>query len=147
MPFTNWLFWAVLSAIFAALTSILAKAAVKTIEPDYAALLRTATILVFLAAYVIVLGKWQNPFQMSTSSAALLALSGMATGASWLCYFRALSLSEASKVDPIDKSSVLLVAIFAMVFLHERLSLTQWFGVALVGIGAMLVAFKVEQGQ
>jgi transporter family protein len=147
MPFSSWLFWAVLSAVFAALTSLLAKVAVKTIEPDYAAFLRTAIILVSLAVYVIAFGKWQNPFHMSTSSAAFLVFSGVATGASWICYFRALTLSQASKVDPIDKSSVLLVAILAMLFLGERLSLSQWAGVVLVGIGAVLVALKVETGQ
>jgi bacterial/archaeal transporter family protein len=147
MPFSSWLFWAILGAVFAALTSILAKVAVKTIEPDYAAFLRTAIILVSLAVYVIAFGKWQNPFHMSGSSAAFLVFSGIATGASWLCYFRALTLSQASKVDPIDKSSVLLVAILGVLLLGERLSLTQWGGVVLVGIGAALVAFKVEASQ
>ena len=146
MPLNSWLFWAALSAIFAALTSILAKVAVKTIEPDYAAFLLTAFILTLLAGYVASFGKWHNPLRLSLYEAALLILSGFATAASWLCYFRALKLGHASTIDPIDKSSVLLVAIFAAIFLRERLSLIQWGGVILVAAGAVLVASKAESG-
>jgi bacterial/archaeal transporter family protein len=146
LSLNSWLFWAVCSAVFAALTAILAKLAVNTIEPDYAAFLRTAVILALLTGYVAAFGKWHNPLRLSPYAAALLVLSGIATAASWVCYFRALKLGNASTIDPIDKSSVLLVAIFAALFLHERLSLSQWGGVILVAAGAALLAFKAESG-
>src|SRR6476646_1333370 len=117
MPDTqNWLAWALLSATFAALT-IFAKVGLEGIDSDYATLLRTAVILLTLGVLVAALGKWRKPTQLPPRSMAFLVLSGLATGASWLCYFRALKVGDASRVAPIDKLSVVLVALFATVFL------------------------------
>ena len=142
MSLNHWLIWALLSALFAALTSILSKAGLEKIAPDYAVMFRTAIIAVLVLGFVIATGGWQNPLKLPAWSAGLLALSAVGTCASWVCYYRALKLGDASKVDPIDKSSVLLVAIFALAFLGERLSSIQWLGVGCVGLGAMLLAWK-----
>jgi bacterial/archaeal transporter family protein len=141
---SSWIFWAMLSATFAALTSILAKTAVGKIESDYATFLRTVVIVTLLFGYILVANRWQNPLKLPPASVGILALSGLATCISWLCYFRALKLGQASKVDPIDKSSVVLVAVFAFLFLHERLSALQWVGVLLAGAGVALLAFKPD---
>ena len=140
---TSWQFWAVLSAIFAALTAIFAKIGVSGLPSDYVTLLRTCVVLAVLALIVAGTGQWQNPAQVSWRTLAAIALSGLATGASWLCYFRALKLGDASRVAPLDKLSVVLVAIFAAIFLGERLSAVNWTGVALIAAGAVLVAMKV----
>jgi bacterial/archaeal transporter family protein len=139
----TWQFWAVLSAIFAALTAIFAKIGVAGLPSDYVTLLRTCVVLAVLTLIVIGTGQWQNPTQVSGSSLLAIALSGLATGASWLCYFRALKLGDASRVAPIDKLSVVLVAVFAAIFLGERLSALNWVGVALIAAGAALVAVKI----
>ena len=143
---SSWVFWAILSATFAALTSILSKTALSKIEPDYAVFLRTVVIVALLLGYILVANRWQNPLKLQPLAASMLALSAFSTCISWICYFRALSLGHASKVDPIDKSSVVLVAVFAFLFLHERLSAMQWVGVVLVGAGAALLAFKMDAG-
>ena len=140
---TSWQFWAVLSAIFAALTAIFAKIGVSGLPSDYVTLLRTCVVLAVLALIVAGTGQWQNPANVSWTTLAAIALSGLATGASWLCYFRALKLGDASRVAPLDKLSVVLVAIFAAIFLGERLSAVNWTGVALIAAGAVLVAMKV----
>jgi transporter family protein len=140
---TSWQFWAFLSAIFAALTAIFAKIGVSGLPSDYVTLLRTCVVLAVLALIVAGTGQWQNPAHVSWRTLAAIALSGLATGASWLCYFRALKLGDASRVAPLDKLSVVLVAIFAAVFLGERLSPVNWTGVALIAAGAVLVAMKV----
>jgi bacterial/archaeal transporter family protein len=139
----NWQFWAVLSAVFAALTAIFAKIGVSTLPSDYMTLLRTLVVIVVLALIVVATGQWQNPATVSWKTLAAIALSGLATGASWLCYFRALKLGNASQVAPIDKLSVVLVAIFAATFLGEKLSALNWLGVGMIGAGAVLVALKV----
>lgn len=139
----SWQFWAVLSATFAALTAIFAKIGVSGLPPDYMTLLRTVVVLVVLAVIVAATGQWQNPAAVPWRTLAAIALSGLATGASWLCYFRALKLGDASRVAPIDKLSVVIVAIFAAVFLGERLSAINWAGVGLIGAGAVLVALKL----
>lgn len=139
----SWQFWAILSAIFAALTAIFAKIGVSGLPSDYVTLLRTCVVLAVLALIVAGTGQWQNPAQVSWRTLAAIALSGLATGASWLCYFRALKLGDASRVAPLDKLSVVLVAIFAAIFLGERLSAVNWTGVALIAAGAVLVAMKV----
>lgn len=136
----NWVVWALLSAVFAAATAILAKIGLEGIDSDYATLVRTAVILVVLATLVVATGKWQSPAHVPGHAFLFLTLSGLATGASWVCYFRALKVGEASRVAPIDKLSVVLVALFAVVFLGERLSAASWAGVALIAAGAMLVA-------
>ncbi len=118
----SWLFWALLSAIFAALTAIFAKVGVANINSDLATLFRTVVIAVILAAILAVTRQYQPLASISTRTYAFLALSGIATGASWLCYFRALKLGEAARVAPVDKLSVVLVAVFGVAFLSERLT-------------------------
>jgi len=138
----SWLLWALLSAVFAAATAILAKIGLEGIDSDYATLVRTTVILVMLAAFVCATGKWRDPASLPYRSLLFLTLSGLATGASWVCYFRALKLGEAYRVAPIDKLSVVLVAIFAMVFLGERPALKDWAGIACVGVGVLLLGLK-----
>ena len=137
---SNWLHWALLSAVFAALTAIFAKIGLRGINSDYATLIRTLVIVVVLAAFVLVTGKWNDPRQLTTRTWLFLTLSALATGASWVCYFRALQLGKASQVAPIDKLSVVLVALFAVAFLHERPSLREWGGILLVGLGVLTLA-------
>ncbi len=136
----SWLVWAVLSAVFAALTAVFAKVGVAGIHPDLATLVRTLVILPLLAAIVTAGGAWQDPASVPGRTWIFLILSGLATGASWLCYFRALKLGEAARVAPVDKLSVVLVAIFGVVFLGETLSRTAALGVLLIAAGAVLVA-------
>ena len=137
-----WIGWAILSAVFAALTAIFAKIGLEGVDSDLATLVRTMVILVLLAAFVVATGKWQNPLTLSTKTLAFLTLSGVATGASWVCYFRALKVGEASKVAPIDKLSVVLVALFAVLFLHERPSVREWAGILMVGAGVLVLALR-----
>ena len=138
----SWLLWALLSAVFAAATAILAKIGLEGIDSDYATLVRTTVILVVLAAFVYATGKWQNPAFLPHRSLLFLTLSGLATGASWVCYFRALKLGEAYRVAPIDKLSVVLVAIFAVAFLGERPAPRDWAGIACVAVGVLLLSLK-----
>jgi transporter family protein len=139
---SNWQTWALLSAAFAALTAIFAKVGVEDINPDFATFLRTIVILVVLAAILASLGEFRSLGSISGRTYVFLGLSGLATGASWLCYFRALKLGHASQVAPIDKLSVVLVAVFGVLFLGEKLSVPNWIGVALIASGAILVAVK-----
>ncbi|MBR7780287.1 EamA family transporter [Undibacterium rugosum] len=138
----EWLYWALLSAVFAALTAIFAKVGIQGIDSDLATLIRTAIIIVVLSAFVIYTGKWANPLALSPKTWFFLWLSGLATGTSWVCYFRALKIGDASKVAPVDKLSLVLVAIFAFTFLDERPSLREWSGIAMVAGGVLLLAFK-----
>lgn len=137
-----WLMWALLSAVFAALTAIFAKIGLEGIDSDYATLVRTGVIIVVLGAFVTVSGKWRNPAELPIRSAAFLILSALATGASWVCYFRALKIGEASRVAPIDKLSVVLVAIFAFVILGERPLLRDWLGILAIAAGVILLSLK-----
>src|SRR5258708_3935102 len=120
MTLSGWLPWALLSALFAALTAIFAKVGIEAIESDFATLLRTVVVALTLGALIYATGKWQSPFEIPPKSALFLVLSALATGASWICYFRALKLGDASRVAPVDKLSVVLVAVFATAFLGER---------------------------
>ena len=138
----SWQFWAALSAVFAALTAIFAKLGVAAVASDFATLVRTVVILAVVALLVAATGQWQPLGTVPTRTWLFLVLSGLATGASWLCYFRALKLGDAARVAPIDKLSVVLVAVMGAVFLGERLSATNWTGVALIAAGAMLVAYR-----
>lgn len=138
----GWVFWAVLSAIFAALTAIFAKIGVQDVDADLATLVRTAIIIFVLSGFVWFTGKWSNPLELSSKTWLFLTLSGLATGASWVCYFRALQLGEVSKVAPIDKLSLVLVAIFAVVFLGDRPTIRDWTGIAMVAGGVLVLAFK-----
>lgn len=138
----GWLFWALASAGFAALTAIFAKIGVGAINSDFATLLRTIVIVAVLGMMVAVRGGAQSLATIPPRTSIALVLSGLATGASWLCYFRALKLGEAARVAPIDKLSVVLVAVFGVAFLGERLSAANWFGVVLIAAGAIFVAYR-----
>ena len=138
----TWLPWALLSAVFAALTAIFAKVGLEGIDSDYATLLRTVVIVLTLGALIYATGKWQSPWELPSKSVAFLVLSALATGASWLCYFRALKLGPASQVAPVDKLSVVLVALFAVAFLGERPVGREWAGIALVGTGVLLLSLR-----
>lgn len=138
----TWFFWASLSAVFAAMTAIFAKVGIQGVDSDLATLVRTAIIILVLSAFVALTGKWSNPFELPARTWIFLTLSALATGASWVCYFRALQIGDASKVAPVDKFSLVLVAIFAVAFLGERPTLREWSGIAMVAAGVLLLAFK-----
>jgi transporter family protein len=139
---TSWQFWALASAAFAALTAIFAKIGVENVNSDYATFVRTIVILLCLGAILAATGQFQPPGSVSARTYTFLVLSGLATGASWVCYFRALKLGDASQVAPIDKLSVVLVAAFGFVFLGERPTGVNWLGIALIAAGAILVGWK-----
>lgn len=138
----SWQFWALLSAAFAAMTAIFAKIGIENINSDFATFIRTIIILVVLGGMLFLIGGWQSPLTISPKTWIFLTLSGLATGASWLCYFRALKIGNAAQVAPVDKLSVVLVAIFAVLFLGERPSLLNWSGIALIFLGVVMVAYK-----
>ena len=138
----NWIFWALLSALFAALTTVFARIGVAGIDADLATLLRTILILVLLAVLVAVRRKWLNPVMLPPRTLGYLALSALATGASWVCYFRALQIGRPSQVAPVDRLSLVLVAIFAVAFLGERPSVQEWLGIALVTAGVLALTLK-----
>lgn len=137
-----WPAWAALSAVFAALTAIFGKLGVENINSDFATFLRTGFVLALLAVIVAGTDAWQPLGNISQRTWIFLGLSALATGASWLCYYRALQVGPAAGVAPIDRASVLLVALFAVTFLGERLSFAGWVGLGMVGVGSVLVAYK-----
>ena len=139
---SGWFMWALMSAVFAALTAIFAKVGIAGVNSDMATLIRTVVILGVLSAFVYATGKWTDPFELSAKTWVFLVLSGLATGASWTCYFRALKVGDASKVAPVDKLSLLLVVVFAVIFLGERPSTQEWVGILMVGAGVMVLALK-----
>jgi len=139
---SSWQLWAGLAACFAALTAIFAKIGVANINSDFATLIRTVIILIMVWIIVLAKGAWETPSAIPAKTWTFLILSGLATGASWLCYFRALQIGEVAKVAPIDKLSVVLVAIFGAIFLGEQLTIASWLGVAMIGSGAALIAWK-----
>lgn len=137
----NWLFWSLLSAFFAGATAILAKVGVEGINSNLATAIRTTVVL--LITWLIVAAA-RTPVSLATISKRtwiFLTLTGLATGLSWVCYFRALQLGMASKVAPIDKLSVVFAIILAAIFLHEQLSLQQWVGGLLIVGGAVILAW------
>ncbi|WP_242152857.1 MULTISPECIES: EamA family transporter [unclassified Sphingomonas] len=136
----SWLVWALGSAGFAAMTAIFAKIGVEGIDSDLATLFRTLVIVAVLTILLAVTGKFQPLDAISPRSWLFLALSGLATGASWICYFRALKIGDAARVAPIDKLSVVFVAVLGVAFLGEHLSTRGWLGIVLIGAGAVLVA-------
>jgi transporter family protein len=144
MKFTlfPWQFWALLSACFAALTAIFAKVGVENVNSDFATFIRTIVILLALGAILAGTGQWQPLATVSSRSYLFLVLSGLATGGSWVCYFRALKLGDAARVAPIDKLSVVLVALFGVAFLGEKLSGPNWLGVVFIAAGTVLVAYR-----
>lgn len=145
MTSSNWFLWALLSACFAALTAIFAKIGVRGVDPDLATLVRTALILLVLAPFVWLTGKWSNPLTLSGHTLSFLALSALATGASWVCYFRALQLGNASQVAPVDKFSLVLVVVFAYLLLGERPSPREWLAIALISAGLLLFAWPATR--
>ena len=138
----SWIVWALLSAAFAALTAIFAKVGVENVNSDLATFIRTVVIITVLGTILAARGLFQPLASISTRTYLFLSLSGLATGASWLCYFRALQLGDAARVAPIDKLSVVLVAVFGVTFLGEHLSFNGWLGVLLIGSGAVVVALS-----
>jgi transporter family protein len=136
----SWTFWALLSAVFAALTAIFGKIGVAGVDSDVATFIRTVVILLALGLVLLVLGKFRTPGPIEARTWLFLVLSGLATGASWVCYYRALKLGPAALVAPVDKLSVVLVAIFGVTLLGEHLGGRQWLGVALVATGAVLLS-------
>ena len=140
--FSPWLVWALLSASFAALTAIFAKIGLEGVDSDYATLMRTVVIVLILSAFILISGKWQNPATLSFRSSLFLILSALATGASWLCYFRALKVGDAIRVAPIDKLSIVLVAILAVVVLGERPTLRDVLGIIAIAFGAVMLSLK-----
>jgi len=140
--FTAWQFWALASAAFAALTAIFAKIGIENINSDFATFIRTIVILAVIALILLGSGAWQPLSSISGRTYLFLVLSGLATGGSWLCYFRALKIGNAAQVAPIDKLSVVLVAVFGVAFLGERLSGFNWLGIVLIAAGAGLVAYQ-----
>ncbi len=136
----SWLFWALLSAVFAALTAVLAKLGTEQVDSDVATLVRTVVILGLVFGIVALRGKLGGAGDVPVANLGWLVASGFATGASWLCYFRALKLGEASRVAPIDKLSVVFVALIAALVLGEQLPPLGWVGVGLIAAGAALLA-------
>ena len=136
----NWLTWALLSAFFAGVTAVLAKVGVQGIDSNLATAIRTAVVIVF--AWSVAFFSNKQPISTIGGRTWLfLILSGLATGLSWLCYFRALQLGEASRVAPIDKFSVVIAIALAVVFLHERLTWHQWVGGSFIFTGALVLAY------
>lgn len=138
----NWFVWALLSALFAGLTAILAKVGVAGVNSNLATAIRTTVVLVFAWGIALVTSKPADVLELSRRTWLFLALSGLATGLSWLCYFRALQLGEASRVAPVDKLSIVFVIALAALFLHEKLTWHQWVGGGLVVAGAVVLAWK-----
>ena len=140
---STWIFWAILSAIFAALTTIFAKVGIQNVDSDLATLIRTAVVFLLVGAFVYFTGKLTNPVGLSVHTWLFLGLSGLATAASWVCFYRALKIGDAAKVLVIDKFSIVLVTIFALIFLGEKVLLKDWLGVCFVSVGLILIAMKV----
>jgi transporter family protein len=138
----GWIFWALLSAVFAAATTVFARIGVAGVDADLATLLRTVLILLLLATLVGVRRKWLNPASLPPRTLLFLALSALATGASWVCYFRALQIGRASQVAPVDRLSLVLVALFAFAFLGERPTGQDWLGISLVTAGVLALTLK-----
>ncbi len=138
----SWVFWALLSAVFAAMTAILGKVGVSGVDPDFATLIRVVVILGVAIVLVTARGVAQPLNQLPSNTLVFLGLSGLATGASWLCYYRALSLGQAAQVAPVDKLSIVMVAVLGVAFLGEALSFRNWLGIAMIGGGAVLASLK-----
>src|SRR5580693_2058898 len=138
----SWIGWAILSAIFAAATALLAKIGVPHVDSNLATALRTSVVVVFAWGIALALGKHSEMRTLDRRTCLFLALSGLATGLSWLCYFRALQLGPASRVAPLDKLSVVFAIALAVLLLHEKLEWQHWVGGTLILLGALLLAWK-----
>ena len=136
-----WFILALLSAIFAALTSILAKVGIEGVNSNLATAIRTVVVVVMAWGMVFLTNAQNGIAEISKRSWLFLVLSGLATGVSWLCYYKALQLGDASKVVPIDKLSVVITLILAFVFLHEQFTMKSLIGCILIGIGTMVMVF------
>ena len=134
-----WLLLALLSSVFAALTSILAKVGIEGVNSNLATAIRTAVVLVMAWGMVFLTNAQKGIGQISKKSWIFLILSGLATGASWLCYYKALQMGQASKVVPIDKLSVVITLVLAFVFLHEQFTAKSFIGCILIGAGTLLM--------
>jgi bacterial/archaeal transporter family protein len=139
-----WIFYALGSCFFAGITAILAKCGIKKTDSDVATAIRTIVVLLFSWLMVLITGSWQGISQVSTKTLIFLILSGLATGASWLCYFHALSKGDINKVVPIDKSSTILTILLALIFLHEGITWMKLLSILLIGIGTMLMITKKD---
>ena len=137
---SSWKIYAFGSALFAGLTAVLAKIGVKDIPSNFATLIRTCVIIAFLFLLVGFRHEWENPLSLDRKSLIFLLLSGIATGLSWICYFRALQTGPVSIVAPIDKLSLVFAVILSGLFLGERLGVLQWLGVLLMAVGALIIA-------
>ena len=140
MTTNSWIFWASLSAVFAALTTIFAKVGIQNVDSDIATLIRTAFVFLLLTLFVYFSGKFSLSITITKNTWIFLGLSGLATCASWICFYRALQIGDTSKVIVIDKFSIVLVAIFAVIFLSEKTLLKDWIGITLVTTGLILIA-------
>ena len=140
--FTHWQFYAFASAFFAGLTAVLAKVGVANIPSNVATLIRTLVVCVFIFFLVFFRQEWINPLTLNKRSLIFLVLSGLATGLSWLLYFRALQMGPASLVASVDKLSLLFAVALAVIFLGEHLGVQQWIGIVLIAAGTLLVALK-----
>jgi bacterial/archaeal transporter family protein len=138
----SWCFWALLSAFFAALTAVFAKIGMRGLDSVFATFVTACLIVVMLLAFVPLAGKWTNPSELSSKTWAFLSLAAFAIGASWVCYFRALKIGDASKVAPVDKLSLLLVVLFGVLFFGERPAPREWMGIAMIGAGVLFMATK-----
>jgi transporter family protein len=141
-----WVLFAFGSALFAGITAILAKIGIKNTDSNLATAIRTIVILIFSWLMVFIVGSHKMIYQISGQTLIFLILSGLATGASWLCYFRALQLGDVNKVTPIDKSSTVLTMILAFIFLGENITWIKIFGICAIGIGTyMMIIKKTEE--
>lgn len=134
-----WLLFAILSAVFAALTSILAKVGIDGVNSDLATAIRTVVVVAMSWAMVFITNAQSGISEISKKSWIFLILSGLATGLSWLCYYRAIQMGEVSKVVPIDKLSVIITLVLSFVFLHEEFNIKSVIGCALIGTGTLLM--------
>ena len=139
---STWFLWAFASAVFAALTAIFAKIGIENIDSDFATFIRTLVIIFSLAAFLTYAHKWQNPAALTPKNLLFLILSGLASGASWLAYFKALQIGRVAQVAPVDKLSVVLATLFAVIFLGERPTSREWGGIGLIAAGVLLLAWK-----
>lgn len=138
----DWKIFAFGAAFFAGLTAVLAKVGVKDIPSNLATLIRTIVIIAFLGALVWARNEWRNPLELNRHSVIFLVLSGLATGLSWICYYRALQTGPASLVAPIDKLSIVFAIALSVIFLGERLNPYQWAGASMIAAGTLLIILK-----
>ena len=138
----DWKIFAIGSAIFAGLTAVFAKIGVKNIPSNLAAFIRTCVVLFLIGILVAIRREWQSSAELDKRSLIFLVLSGLTTGLSWICYYRALQTGPVSLVSPIDKLSLVFAVLLSVLFLKEQLNLYQWIGAALIGSGALIIVFK-----